>query len=338
MNSIFGDEVTRYFYELTPEKILAAAETFGLRCTGRVLPLNSFENRVYEIELEFEAEKIPVHRHERFCVAKFYRPGRWSQEQILEEHQFLADLKAAEIPAVAPIKIDGESLHKVPEVPIWCAVFPKVGGRNPDELSDDALEQIGRLLGRMHTVGAEKEAKHRVHLTPQTYGIENLRFLSDNRWLPSEIASDYQKTVEEICTICTPWFDAAPTQRLHGDAHLGNLLHNQEGYFWVDFDDMVVGPCVQDLWLLMPGRESEVKQKWEVLLEGYEQMRVFPRQSLRLVEALRALRYIHYAAWIARRWQDPAFPKTFVQFGTPRYWQEQLQDLQQQLTLLKNPI
>ena len=333
--SAFGDEETKYFYAITPDRILDAVEAFGFRCTGRVVQLNSMENRVYEVEIEIE-EKRPRNPSARFRIVKFYRPGRWTKEQLLEEHQFLLDLAEYEIPAVAPIVFsNGETLLPVPDAAIWCAVFPKVGGRNPEELTDEQLPQVGRLLARLHNVGAVCQAPHRLRITADTYGANNLQYLLDQKILPPEIETRYAAALRAIVEISGPWFEQAEVQRIHGDCHLGNLLYGPDGFFWVDFDDMLRGPCVQDLWLLTGGRDEEAKRKLGILLEGYEQMRDFDRSTLRLIEPLRALRVCHFNAWIAKRWSDPAFPRTFVEFGTPRYWQEQLRFLEEELELIR---
>jgi Ser/Thr protein kinase RdoA (MazF antagonist) len=337
-NFAWGSAETQYFFELTPEKILDAVEASGFRVTGRCLTLNSMENRVYEVELELDEGVQPKTPSERFRIVKFYRPGRWTETQILEEHAFLKDLKESEIPAVAPLPFsDGRTLHRAGDLEIWYTVFPKVGGRSPDELKDDQLMQVGRLLGRMHNVGAAKPAPHRIELSPESYGIQNLKFLLDTNAVPVDVRARYQKVVESICDLTAPWFRETPNQRIHGDCHFGNLLWGGEAAFFVDFDDMVRGPCVQDFWLLIPGRDQESRRQMEVLLEGYEQMRAFDRNSLRLIEPLRALRFVHFNAWIAKRWQDPAFPRSFPEFGTPRYWQEQVADLEDQLQWITQP-
>ncbi len=273
---------------------------------------------------------------------KFYRPGRWSEAQILEEHRFLLDLREAEVPGIAPIPFaDGATLRRVPRIGLWFAVFPKVGGRHPDEMDAGQLRRVGRLLGRMHNVGAERKAPHRLRLDVETYGYKNLDFLLESEALPERIEEAYAEVVEELCELAEPLFaEAAPAfQRIHGDCHLGNLIWaenpSHEGPFWVDFDDMVTGPAVQDLWLVVPGRDEEALERRDFLLEGYEEMRDFDRRTLRLVEPLRALRFVHFSAWIAKRWSDPAFPRRFDHFGTERYWAEQLADLREQLELVR---
>jgi Ser/Thr protein kinase RdoA (MazF antagonist) len=197
---------------------------------------------------------------------------------------------------------------------------------------------VGRLLGRIHTVGASKKASHRIKLDPATYGYLNLNFLIQGRWIPIEFESKYRSAVEKICEISEPWFKETDFQRIHGDCHFGNLIWNHSGAFFLDFDDMVQGPQVQDIWLLAPGRDEEGLQQRSELLHGYQEMRKFDSVSLRLIEPLRALRFVHYSAWIARRWDDPAFPQAFPQFGTHQYWNEEVEDLEEQLRLIRGII
>ena len=334
-SSVWGDTHTRFFYDLTPERILDAVEaSTGQYCTGRAFALNSMENRVYEVEIEVDPP--PRNPSERFLIAKFYRPGRWNEAQIREEHSFLNDLGELEIPVIAPKTFaDGDTLHKLKDADLWYAVFPKCGGRSPDELHDEQLAQVGRLLARIHNVGAVKKANSRLALTPDTYGLANLQHLITAKILPDPIRERYTQAVEEICSLSAPWFKETAVHRIHGDCHMGNLLLGREQFFFVDFDDMVTGPAVQDLWLLIPGRDSRAKAQLSVLIEAYESLRSFDHRSLRLIEPLRALRFIHFSAWIGRRWQDPAFPRAFPHFGTPRYWDEQLQDLEEQLMLIR---
>ncbi len=333
--SAWGDKETRFFYELTPEKIFSAVESFGYVCTGRCFALNSMENRVYEIEIEVEDEDAIRTPSERFRIIKFYRPGRWSREQIQAEHQFLLDLVHVEIPVIAPIvHPNGSTLYQVPECNIVCALFPKVGGRNPDELLPEQIPLVGRLLARMHTVGALKDAPERIRLCPGTYGRQSLDFLLQNKSLPPHLEQRFADVVRRICDSSEPLFDSCSYQRVHGDCHLGNLVWGPEGPFWVDFDDMVMAPCVQDLWLIVPGRDEYARKQLMELVEAYEQMRNFDRRTLRLIEPLRSLRMIHFSAWIAKRWEDPAFPRTFVEYGTERYWNEQIIQLEEQLSMI----
>jgi Ser/Thr protein kinase RdoA (MazF antagonist) len=331
------EEETKYFYELTPEKILSAVEETEFRCTGRILTLNSMENRVYEVEIEVPDEDKLKSISEKFRIAKFYRPGRWSKDQILEEHRFLQDLEAQDIPVITPIKFeDGTTLKKTKESDIYFAVFPKCGGRIPEEFNDQQLEIIGRLLARLHNVGASKKFKYRLELTPETYGLKNLEFLLSSNSISLEVKKNYEATVREIAKITGGLFRGLESIRIHGDCHLANILWGNNGPFLVDFDDTLSGPPVQDLWLILPGRDEEAQRQLDVMLTAYESMRHFDRASLKLIEGLRALRIIHFSAWIAKRWKDPAFQRAFTEFGTERYWQEQLATLNEQLSLISN--
>ncbi len=322
---VWGKKPTEFFFKITPDRVLEAVERSGLQCTGRCLALGSFENRVYDVELEVEG----AHLSERSRVIKFYRPGRWTLEQILEEHEFLLELVDQEIPVVPPLKFpDGKTLHQDPESQIYYTLFPKVGGRAPDELGDEHLQRLGRLLARIHNVGAAHPSKHRISLNHHTYGEENLKFLLQSDEIPLELKSRYEKAAQRIIQRSAPLFDSVAVQRIHGDCHMGNLLWNDQGPFFLDFDDMVMGPPIQDFWLLVAGRDITGLSKLDVLIQAYEQMREFDHTSLKLIEPLRALRMIHFSSWIAKRWEDPAFPNAFPQFKTQRYWEEQTQDLE----------
>lgn len=313
------------FSELTPDHILNAVEQIGQRSTGRFFALNSLENRVYEVELE-EGEKV---------VGKFYRPGRWSRETILEEHEFLHDLALAEVPVVEPLKLSNGSTLGETEGKTLFTVFPKVRGKAPEELKVEQLIQLGRFIGRIHNVGAQKKAPHRLLINPTTYATNPLKFLKDGNWIQMEFEKRYQECVENIVKIISPWFEGVETFRIHGDCHLGNLLYNNENPFFLDFDDMVTGPPIQDLWLLAGGRDEESRQMREKLLQGYMEMRQFDKATVKLTEPLRALRIIHYSAWIAKRWKDLSFPRAFPDFNTHKYWASELDDLERQLDVIK---
>ena len=332
-------EETKYFYELTPERILTAVEKTGLRCTGRILTLNSMENRVYEVEIDIENEQDLKSISEKFRIAKFYRPGRWTKEQIQEEHQFLFDLQSQDIPVIAPIVLEeGSTIKKLDETDIYFSVFPKCGGRIPEEFTDEQLEIVGRLLARLHNIGASKKFEHRIQISPESYGIKNLEYLLSSGTLPLEIKSAYEASVRELSALLAVHFKGLENIRIHGDCHLANILWGGQGPFLVDFDDSLTGPPVQDLWLILPGRDEEAKRQLGVMLEAYESMRRFDRKSLKLIEGLRALRIIHFSAWIARRWKDPAFQRAFTDFGSSRYWQEQLATVNEQLMLVKEEL
>ncbi len=331
-----SDERTLFFFELTPERILQSVESAGYQCTGRCMAMNSFENRVYDLELENEQGSGGAVQRNKI-VAKFYRPGRWTKEQILEEHQFLLDLQEAEIPVIAPIPFpDGETLKLTLQGEIFYALFPKVGGRAPDEFTPEQLRQVGRLTARIHTVGAARKALHRRTLMPETYNRVELNWMLSGNLIPLEFRSRYTQLVLEILKVAQAQFQNVPMHRVHGDCHPGNLLwHPTQGAFFLDFDDMMNAPAAQDLWLLVPGRDEESLRMREHLLEGYEEMRGLDRTQLKLVESLRALRFIHYSVWLAQRWADPAFPRAFPQFGTHRYWQDETEDLERQLALIQ---
>ncbi len=325
------------FYELTPERVLDAVEGAGLRCTGRSFALNSFENRVYEVDLEPEddvdfARLNPTQRLKYQRVVKFYRPGRWSREQILEEHEWIRELNEFEVPAIGPIEFSGSTLHRDPGSETYFALFPKVGGRAPDELSLEHLHQLGRLLGRLHRVGATHPFRHRLTLSPETYGRAPLRFLLAGDFLSDAARPAFQEVVEETCDRLEDLWNGFTPQRLHADCHLGNFLWFDGRPHFLDFDDAVMGPPVQDLWLAVGERWSAAPERWESLIEGYEEWQPLDRSQLKLVEGLRSLRQIHYSAWIARRWDDPAFPPAFPHFGSPTYWQNLTRDLEDQLS------
>lgn len=330
--SAWGRE-TKFFFDLTPDKILDSIERFGLRCTGRCLALNSMENRVFEVEIE-TADDVPA--ADRFRVAKFYRPGRWSKQQILEEHEFLADLDEAEIPVVPPLKdANGETLLTMKDAEIYFTLFPKLRARCDDDLNDDKLEQVGRLLARMHIVGAQKTFEHRIHLSLETYGENNLEFLMNSPLVPENFRPRIEQLANDIFDETEPRLDGVAFQRIHADAHVGNLLWQGDVPTFVDFDDVLMGPVVQDIWLLTPGRDEESLRRREKLLAGYQMLRDFDHSTLTLIEPLRSLRMIHFAAWIAKRWDDPAFQRVFPTFGDLRYWAELVQDLSEQLEIIR---
>jgi len=323
-----GSSGTRFFHGLTPERMLAAIEAEGLRCTGRCLALNSLENRVYDVEIELD--QTPASPSDRFRVVKFYRPGRWSREQILEEHSFLLELASREIPVVAPELFGGDrTLGEIADLGISFAVFPRARGRLNDEISEEDATQLGRLIARVHAAGAQRGASSRLRLDVATYGRDNLAFLLEAGVIPAAYRDRYRSLVEMVCDRSEPWFEDTQQQLIHGDCHLGNVLWGRDGAMLVDFDDMLVGPCVQDLWLLAAGRDGWARARRLALIEGYEEMRDFDRLSLRLIEPLRVLRLVHFCAWIARRWEDAAFPRTFPDFGSDRFWVGQLEAIQE---------
>ena len=308
-------EPSASFHALTPERVLDAVEVGGLRCTGRCLPLRAFENRVYEVELE----------DERRLVVKFYRPGRWSRETILDEHRFLQDLVAAELPVVAPADLGtGETLNQ--SNGIYYAAFPKVRGRTLDELDAEKRRRMGRTIGRMHAIGAARAAPHRRKLDVQFYIHEPLDVLLKGRFIPENLAPRYRDVALRIADAVAKPLAATRVQRIHGDLHWGNILWTPDPLL-VDFDDCMMGPPVQDLWLLASGGTEEARNAREDLIEGYELFREFDRSTLALAEPLRAMRIIHMSGWIAKRWADPSFPPAFPNFKDVRYWMEEYEAL-----------
>ena len=296
--------------------MLAAVEVGGLRCTGRCLPLRAFENRVYEVELA----------DERRLVVKFHRPGRWSREAILDEHAFLSELAEAEIPVVPPLDLGtGATLGEIEG--ILYAAFPKVRGRVLDELDAELRRRIGRIIGRMHAVGASRDAPHRPRLTVKHYVHDSLGVLLSGGFVPENLAPRYRDVALRIGSAADATLAAARAQRVHGDLHPGNLLWTSDGPILVDFDDLLVGPPVQDMWLLSRGNSEEARRGREDLIEGYELFREFDRSTLSLCEVLRGLRIIWVSAWIARRWDDPSFPPAFPTFPEHRYWADECEAL-----------
>lgn len=312
--------LAKRFYRLTPDEVADAVEVGGRRCTGRFITLNSYENRVYQMELEDGTT----------VVGKFYRPGRWTREAILQEHALLAELHEAELPVACPLPLaSGSTLGEV--VGITYAIFPRVTGRAPQELSDEQVRTLGGVLGRLHNVCAQRPATARRTIHPKSYGDDNLRFLLEHERIPPEARSVYAASVTALLQRIEPMFEGVPVHRVHGDCHLGNLLWDRGGPTVLDFDDMGEGPAVQDVWMLVPSADQEGSRQRELLVDSYRRFRDFADKWLLLVEPLRALRFINYSTWIARRWDDPSFRKTFSEFGTVQYWQREIQDLREQI-------
>ena len=301
--------MTATFFSLTPDRVLDAVEIGGLRCTGRCLPVRAFENRVYEVELE----------DERRLIVKFYRPGRWSRETILEEHAFLAELAAAEVPVVPPMDLGtGTTLAETDG--ILYAAFPRVRGRTLDEGDDERLRQIGRLIGRMHAVGAARPAPHRPRLTIERYVTEPVDVIMQGKFINEPLAGRYRDLTMKIAEGVAEPLARARVQRVHGDLHWGNVIWAADGPIMLDFDDLLTGPPVQDVWLLARGDSPEARAVREQVITGYELFREFDRATLALCEPLRALRIIHMSGWIARRWDDPSFQAGFPAFRSDNYW------------------
>ena len=314
------------FAGLTPDTLLDAVEATGRRCSGQFLALNSYENRVYQVGLD---EDAPV-------VAKFYRPDRWSDAAIAEEHAFTAELEAHELPVVPPLRdAAGETLFTHAG---WrFALFPRRGGRLVDLDDPERRRLLGRLLGRLHACGATRPFTARTELTVAHYGHASMATLLDGDFVPDDLVEAYRSVAGDVLDRVTAAFERAgnvPTLRIHGDCHAGNLLWTDDGVHLVDLDDCLTGPAMQDLWMLLSGTRQTMARQFGELLEGYRRFHDFDLRELHLVEALRSLRLLHHSAWIARRWNDPAFPRAFPWFGGQRYWQEQVLALREQIAAL----
>ena len=315
------------YYRLDPDTVIRAVESLGLISDGRLLALNSYENRVYQVGIE---EQAPL-------VAKFYRPGRWTDQQILEEHRFARQLDEAEIPLVPPLVLGGASLHF--HEGFRFALFERRGGHAPELDDRETLLWLGRYLGRIHAVGASEPFRHRPALTPDRFGTESVATILAGAWLPPHMETPFASLAEDLLSaVDAAWSRAGDFRkiRLHGDCHPGNVLW-RDGPFFVDLDDCQSGPAVQDLWMFLSGESGDMARQFGDLLEGYTQFFAFDHRELLIIEALRTLRMLHHAAWLARRWEDPAFPIAFPWFGEPRYWENLVLDLREQLARLQEP-
>jgi len=316
--------VTDLFLELTPERVLAAVEAGGLECNNLCYPLNSFENRVYEVELVDRSR----------VIAKFYRPRRWSASQILEEHRFLSELDEADIPVcnVRPFP-DGSTLKRIDE--IHYSLSNRRGGRAPDELTSKLANRLGMLVGRIHNVAAVDPGSERRPMDADHFIRQPVAWLVEHDSLPTSLADRYLRAAEGIAVVADPLLESVDTHRIHADLHLGNVLLRDGSLNLLDFDDMCSGPQVQDMWLSLPGRDGETLQLRESFLSGYEQFRSFDHSSLRLIEPLRGMRMVRYAVWLARRWHDPAFRAGWPHFGTFEFWEGETRDLEEQLQVVR---
>ncbi|HLY53487.1 MAG TPA: serine/threonine protein kinase [Steroidobacteraceae bacterium] len=315
------------FNGLTPEVVLDAAAAAGLDPDGRLFALNSYENRVYQL-----------HGERGIVVLKFYRPARWSDAQILEEHAFTGELAAAELPVAAPLHLAGQTLARYREFRFAC--FPWMRGRAPELDRPEALQLLGRTLARLHQVGALRPFAVRERLSIQRLGWQARAQVLASELLPQALTARYASVSGALLERITAGFAAAgevAAIRLHGDCHLGNLLWNERGPAFVDLDDCLMGPRVQDLWMMLSGSPAEQQRQWSELLEGYQQFADFDLRELRLIEPLRALRMLHHAAWVAHRWSDPAFPRAFPWLAEERYWEGYLQDLLEQMETIEDP-
>ena len=335
---------THPFETLTPDRVLDALETVGLRGDGRLTALSSYENRVYQVQLEDGSA----------VVAKFYRPGRWSDAQILEEHAFSHELMAAEVPAIGPLVLGGSTLRQFDGFAF--SACPRRGGRPPELDDPDVLEWIGRFLARIHTVGAARPFASRPALDVSSFGVQPRAWLLENERVPLDVQSTWARLSQQALDMirrhaCLAGSggkqepDPIRILRLHGDCHPGNILWTPldapttagPGPHFVDLDDARSGPAVQDLWMLLSGDRQQRTRQLGALVDGYEQLRDFDRRELALIEPLRTLRLVHYSAWLARRWDDRIFPINFPWFGSSDYWQGQVQMLEEQVEAMAEP-
>ena len=330
------------YSRLTPDAVLNALEALGLRCDGRLLALNSYENRVYQVGIEDDADAAPAAR--AAVVAKFYRPDRWSRAQVLEEHAFAAELATAEIPVVAPLELGGTTLHEADGFRF--AVFPRRGGRAPDPEDPVVLEWLGRFIGRIHAVGATRPFAERPRLDIATFGEEPVAWLEASGFIPPDLKPAWRQAAQLALEGVRHAFARAGDVawiRVHGDCHPSNVLwtpasgQSPGGPHFVDLDDARMAPAVQDFWMLISGDHDSMGRQLGILLRGYEDFAEFDDRELELVEALRTLRLLHYCAWLARRWDDPAFPIAFPWFNTARYWQDRVLELREQVAALQEP-
>lgn len=316
LSGVSEEELQAHVYaSLTPDVVLDALSSLGLAVDGRLNALSSYENRVYQVMLDDNSS----------VVAKFYRPGRWRDVQILEEHQFAAELMAEEIPLVGPMQLHGATLHHAHGFAF--SVSPRRGGRMPELDDAEVLEWVGRFIGRIHNVGARQKFEARPSLNIQTFAIDSRDWLIGQQFIPLDQQTEWLAVCNQAIDIATEKFDRHPAHpiRLHGDCHPGNILWTPTdlpngGPHFVDLDDARMGLAIQDLWMLLSGDRAQRTQQLSMLLDGYEQMRDMNRTELALIEPLRTLRLIHYSAWLARRKDDPAFAQHFSWFGSSDYW------------------
>ena len=316
------------YQHLTPEIILDAIETLGYRTNGTLTALNSYENRVYQVGIE---EDEPI-------IAKFYRPDRWSDECIREEHDFTKELLDNEIPCVAPLPFDGQTLFHLTDAEFRFALFPRRAGRPPNIEDRDVLSVMGRAVGRIHSAGAARQFTHRPSLSTKRLGHESRTFLLSSDFIPAELIDAYESTTTHLMDrIDTVFQNRSTGIRIHGDCHLGNLLWRYDAPNFVDFDDTQTGPPIQDLWMLLSGNRGEQESTLSDLLDAYSMFCSFDTRTIDLIEPLRTLRMIHHAAWIGKRWNDPAFPLAFPWFNEIKYWSDHVLSLREQLAVLDEP-
>ena len=316
------------FFDLTPDAVLDAVESLGYGCDGRLLALNSYENRVWQVGLE---NATPV-------IVKFYRPSRWSDEAIIEEHAFALELQENELPVIAPTIISGETLHHCGNQRL--TVYPRKGGHAPEFTDIQTLEMLGRLMGRIHAVSSTKVFKHRQTLHPDEWGQASIDFLTDEEWIPFHLMNAFKSITKDLMQeIHCIWSQTEDTSfiRLHGDSHAGNILCRDDDVFFVDLDDCCMGPAIQDLWMWLSGNHTERSHQMSVLAEAYQDFFPFNAREIHLIEALRTLRMLQHQAWLAKRWNDPAFQQAFPWFADDRHWERVIEQLREQLDEIHQP-
>lgn len=314
------------FHHIHPDDVITLVEkVLDRQFSNLYRPLNSYINRVVELE---DREGAGV-------IVKFYRPGRWKKEAIADEHCFLNDLKEQEIPVITPLLLaDGTTIGRWRDV--LFALFPKCGGRSVDEFNDDQLEQLGRLVGRAHAVGAIREASNRLIMTPLLSTAGQIEYLRKNKLVPAELQQSFYDLTVELLELIGPLFSNVKYQRIHGDLHVANIIHRPgESFYLIDFDDMVMGPPVQDIWMLLTDYSEESRMELEVFLEGYETFHQFDRRTFRLIEPLRAMRYIHYLAWCGHQVVEDGSTQVIPHFGSFSFWQTEIGELRDQLERIR---
>ncbi|NOY66633.1 MAG: serine/threonine protein kinase [Gammaproteobacteria bacterium] len=310
--------------------VLQAIESLGFETNGRQLALNSYENRVYQVGLE----------DDKPLIVKFYRPGRWSVDAIMEEHEFSLALAGKELPIVAPLRDEsGKTLHNYKG--FLFAIFPREGGHWPELNQPEHREWMGRFLAQIHLLGESAQFIHRPGISIKTYAEDSVQYLLENNFIPRDLLLAFQTLTDDLLIQVRRCYERAgqvKQLRIHGDCHSGNILWTDDGPHFVDFDDTRTGPAVQDLWMLLSGDRQEMSIQMSDIIEGYEMFREFDVRELHLIEPLRTMRMLNYSAWLARRWDDPAFPHNFPWFNTPRYWEDQILSLREQSARLDEPI
>ena len=329
--SLWGSEETKYFYELSPEVVMKAMESLGLKPTGRLMTMNSLENRVYDLEIYNHAD---FNLTNTFIVTKFYRPGRWSFAQIKDEHEFLFDLKEAEIPVIAPLKINGESVCQDQATGLFFTVFEKMGGRAPDELTLENAERLGSLIARMHLIGEKKNSLHRLEFSTENFIQKNAAFVISEKILPNHLETQYQSLTDSLFSVAKTKLQNQKYFRIHGDLHLGNIISRNDVFNLIDFDDFVTGPAIQDLWLIAPRSDEDGIILRNSLLEGYYQFRELNPTDFQLLEVLRSMRLVHYYAWLVKRRKDPTFIHHFGDIEAPNFFEKHIADLKEQFNLI----